>query len=231
MLKQERTWMKRCNVNNNMKRLIDILMSSAALLVLFPLLVPVAVILRFSGENQVFYSQERVGYNGRIFGLLKFATMLKDSPHMGTGDITVKNDSRVLPFGRILRKTKINELPQLINVIIGDMSIIGPRPLTPGNFDYYSDETKRTIAKMSPGLSGVGSILFRDEESLMADITIPHDEFYQRYIAPYKGQLEMWYYQNQSMVLDMKLIALTMIVVLYPHINVKKYLKNIPTRS
>ena len=103
-----------------MQRFFDILFSGFALLVLSPLLVPVMSILKLTGEGYIFYVHPRIGRDGKIFKLLKFATMLKDSPNLGTGDITINNDPRVLPFGRILRKTKINELPQLINIFIGD---------------------------------------------------------------------------------------------------------------
>ena len=94
-----------------MQRLLDVLLSGLALLVLSPLLVPVAIALRLTGEGEVFFIQQRVGRGGRPFGLYKFATMLKDSPNLGTGTVTVKGDPRVLPLGRLLRKTKINELP------------------------------------------------------------------------------------------------------------------------
>ena len=113
-----------------MIRFFDIIFSSLALIIFLPIFTLVAVLLRFTGEGEVFYVQQRIGFNGREFGLLKFATMLKDSPNMLGGDITIKNDPRVLPIGRFLRLTKINELPQLINVISGSMSLIGPRPLT-----------------------------------------------------------------------------------------------------
>ncbi len=213
-----------------LKRMMDICLAGIALLILSPLLVPVAIILKLTGEHYIFYKQERIGIGGKSFGLLKFATMLVDSPNLATGDITVQNDSRVLPCGRILRKTKINELPQIINVLKGDMGIIGPRPLTPKNFNYYSDEAKEIIGKMRPGLSGASSILFRDEESLMADIDIPHHEFYEKYISPYKGDLEIWYYKNQSLWLDVKLIALTVLAVLNSGFDVHKYLKGLPER-
>ena len=103
---------------------------------------------------------------------LEFATMLKDSPNIGTGTITVQNDPRVLPIGKFLRKTKINELPQLINVFTGEMSLIGPRPLTSENFSMYPKEAQNTIKKMRPGLSRVGSIIFRNEETLIKIPTI-----------------------------------------------------------
>ena len=202
-----------------MKRLIDIVLSSIALLVLSPLLFPIAVILKLTGEHYIFYKQERVGFKGKSFGLLKFATMLKDSPNLGTGDITLQNDPRVLPFGRFLRKIKINELPQIINVIKGDMSIIGPRPLTQKNFDYYPDKIREVIGNIRPGLSGVGSIIFRDEETKMANSDMPCYEFYKQHIAPYKGELEIWYQHNRCLWVDMMLVFLTVWVIVFPKSN------------
>ena len=110
-----------------MKRTLDVVLSFLALVVLAPFLLPVVVILRFTGEGEVFYIQERAGRGGNSFGLYKFATMLKNSPNIGAGEITVREDPRVLPFGQFLRKTKLNELPQLWNIFIGDMSVVGPR--------------------------------------------------------------------------------------------------------
>ena len=144
-----------------MERFLDILFSGLALLALSPLLVPIVIILKFSGEGEVFFFQERIGKDGKLFKLYKFATMLKDSPNLGTGTVTMRDDPRVLPVGKFLRKTKINELPQLLNIFLGDMSVIGPRPLTAQTFGSYSDNTKAVISQVRPGLSGVGSIIFR----------------------------------------------------------------------
>ena len=152
-----------------MIRILDIIFSLLALLFLCPVLLPIALVLRLTGEGEIFFVQERVGSNERPFGLIKFATMLKDSPQTGTGSITVRNDPRVLPVGRILRKTKINELPQLLNVLAGDMSVIGPRPLTKNHFNHYPPNLRKLIGSVRPGLSGVGSIVFRDEERLLSD--------------------------------------------------------------
>lgn len=211
-----------------MKRLLDILLSFIALLLLSPLLVPIMIILKLTGEHYIFYTHQRIGRGGKPFGLLKFATMLKASPNMGTGDITIRNDPRVLPFGRILRKTKINELPQIINVLKGDMSIIGPRPVTPNHCNFYSGEIKEIIGRMRPGLSGVGSIVFRDEETLVSVSGMPSQEFYKQHISPYKGKLEAWYYEHKSFFLDLKLIALTVLVIFRPGLDVHKYLKGLP---
>jgi lipopolysaccharide/colanic/teichoic acid biosynthesis glycosyltransferase len=200
------------------QRFFDILFSSAALIVLSPLLVPVVIILKFTGEGEIFYTQQRVGKDGKPFGLLKFATMLKDSPNMGTGTITVKDDPRVLPFGKFLRKTKINELPQLLNILKGDMSIIGPRPQDKRCFVVFHNEDKENIKKVRPGLSGVGSIIFRDEESLLdgqKDLKAKED-FYDNVISPYKGKVESWYVKHQNIGLYFKLIWLTVVAVLKP---------------
>ncbi len=199
-----------------MKRFFDILLSGFAVLCLSPLLIPVIIILKFTGEHYIFYVQERVGKGGKSFGLLKFATMLKNSPNMGTGDITTKADPRVLPFGRILRKTKINELPQLFNILLGDMSIIGPRPLTRRNYDYYAPEVKKGIEQLTPGLSGIGSVIFRDEESIMARSGMDYTECYKTMVAPYKGALELWYLEHKNLRVDFMIIFLTAWVIVFP---------------
>ena len=196
-----------------MTRIFDIVLSLAALIILSPLLLPIALILKFTGEGEVFYVQERIGSNERPFGLFKFATMLKNSPHIGTGTITVRDDPRVLPVGRILRKTKINELPQLLNVLVGDMSVIGPRPLTQDHFVHYAPELRKTIGSIRPGLSGVGSIVFRDEERLLSDKEDPAD-YYRSEIAPYKALLEVWFVENHDIWLYLKCIFLTIWVVI-----------------
>ena len=196
-----------------MIRTFDLILSLIALVILCPLLLPVAFILRFTGEGEVFYVQERIGSHERPFGLFKFATMLKNSPHIGTGTITVRNDPRVLPVGRILRKAKVNELPQLLNVLIGDMSVIGPRPLTQNHFGHYLPELRKTIASVRPGLSGVGSIVFRDEERLLSDKEDPKD-YYRTEIAPYKALLEAWFVENRGIWLYLKCIFVTIWVVI-----------------
>lgn len=202
-----------------MIRIFDIVLSLAALIILCPLLLPIALILRFTGEGEVFYIQERIGANEQPFGLFKFATMLKNSPQIGTGTITVRNDPRVLPVGRILRKTKINELPQLLNVLIGDMSVIGPRPLTQNHFLHYAPELGKTIGSVRPGLSGVGSIVFRDEERLLSDKEDPQN-YYRTEIAPYKALLEVWFVENRGIWLYVKCIVLTIWVVINSTSNV-----------
>lgn len=198
-----------------MQRFLDIVLSGLALLVLSPLLLPVVVILRLTGEGEVFFRQDRIGLHGKPFGLLKFATMLKNSPNVGTGTVTVKDDPRVLPFGRFLRKTKLNELPQLLNIFIGDMSIIGPRPQTQRCFDAFPAASQAEIVKVRPGLSGIGSIVFRDEEELMHASAEP-ERFYDDVIMPYKGKLEEWYVAHRGLRLYLLSIFVTAWVVVFP---------------
>jgi len=211
-----------------MIRFFDIFFSGLALVVLSPILIPVAVILRLTGEGEIFYKQDRIGKDKKTFGLIKFATMLKESPNIGSGDITVQNDPRVLPVGRVLRKTKINELPQLINILKGDMSLVGPRPMTKRNFEFYSEDAQEKISKVKPGLTGVGSIVFRNEEKYLQDKDDPV-EFYKKAIAPYKAELEMWYLDHQSLFMYFKLIILTAWIVIFSDSKLpEKWLKDIP---
>ena len=162
-----------------------------------------------------FFLQERIGKDGKLFKLYKFATMLKDSPNIGTGTITTKEDPRVLPVGKFLRKTKINELPQLLNIFFGHMSVIGPRPLTRETFESYSIDIKEIIKSVKPGLSGIGSIIFRDEEEIM-DGEMATINFYNNTIAPYKGSLEKWFVSNKSLYIYFVAIFVTIWAVINP---------------
>ena len=196
-------------------RFFDVALSGMALIVLSPFLIPVMFFLKFSGEGEVFFLQERVGKNRALFKLYKFVTMLKDSPSIGTGTVTMKNDPRVLPAGKFLRKTKINELPQLLNVFIGHMSLVGPRPQTPRCFDAFPDEAKNIIVQVKPGLSGIGPIVFRGEEDILDGYSGTLD-FYDNVIGPYKGEVEAWYIGKQGLITYFSLLLLTVWVVLFP---------------
>lgn len=198
-----------------MQRFFDILFAGAAILLLSPLLIPIVIVLRLTGEGEIFFLQQRIGLGGRRFNLFKFATMLKNSPNMGTGTVTVKSDPRILPVGRFLRSTKINEVPQLLNVLLGDMSLIGPRPLTQQTFGAYSPETQQVVTKVRPGLSGIGSVIFRDEEGILAGAN-GSVAFYNEVIAPYKGALERWYVAHHDLRTYFTLIFATLWVVLFP---------------
>ena len=211
-----------------MDRFFDILFSVIALLLLSPLLLPIVIILRLTGEGEVFFLQERIGKDGNKFNLFKFATMMKNSPNIGTGTVTVKDDPRVLPVGRFLRKTKINELPQLLNIFFGDMSVIGPRPLTTQTFSAYSESTQSLIQEVRPGLSGLGSVIFRGEEEILHGSTASVD-FYANVIAPYKGALEEWFVLNKSLYIYFVAIFVTAWVVLFPKTKIAwRVFKDLP---
>ena len=206
------------------KRFFDVILSIIAIAILTPLLLPVIVILRLTGEGYIFYKQERIGTNGELFKLLKFATMFKDSPNMDGGTITAKNDPRIFPFGKFLRKYKINELPQIINVLLGDMSIIGRRPTVKEHFEFIDNDVKYIISKSKPGLSGISSLVFRDEEEYFVyKIAEENRKFYQEKIAPFKGELELWYCDNQTVMTDLLLIIATIFSVLFPSIKIYNY--------
>lgn len=211
-----------------MQRFFDIIFSISALLILSPLLLPVIIVLKCSGEGEVFFLQKRVGKGLKPFNLIKFATMLKDSPNLGSGTVTLKSDPRVLPVGKFLRKTKINELPQLLNVLFGDMSIVGPRPQTVRCFDVFPENLKETITKIRPGLSGLGPIVFRDEENILAE-NEESVEYYDQIIAPYKGRVEAWYVENQSLCSYFAIIFITVWVILFPSSSlVWQFFKGMP---
>ncbi len=215
-----------------MKRLFDVVASGIALVVFSPFGIVIGIILRLTGEGEVFYRQKRVGRNGREFGLLKFATMLKDSPNMGTRTITQREDPRVLPIGKLLRNTKINEVPQFWNVLVGDMSIVGPRPLTRETHEYIPESNLREVEHLQPGLTGIGSIIFRDEETLIHNSDKDPHDFYRLEIAPFKGELEMWYMRQRSFAFDMKIIAVTAWVVVFPASRVvNRFFPNLPKHA
>lgn len=185
------------------------------MLLLSILMLPIIFILKFTGEGEIFFFQERVGKDKKIFKLIKFATMVKNSPNIGTGTVTMKNDPRILPIGRFLRKTKINELPQLLNIFFGHMSFIGPRPQTPRCFEAFPESSQIIISQVKPGLSGIGPIIFRGEEDILEGFSGTLD-FYDNTIGPYKGKVEEWYKDKQNIPTYFTLIILTVWVVLFP---------------
>ena len=208
------------------------MLSLATLVVLSPFLIPIIIGLKLTGEGEILYFQKRIGYKRRYFDIWKFATMQKNSPNIGTGSITLRNDPRVTPMGDFLRKTKINELPQIINVLKGDLSIVGPRPLVDKTFNAYTENVQNIIYNNKPGITGIGSIVFRDEEKLISESKLEPHEFYQKVIAPYKGEIEIWYQNNFSFSTDFKIIFLTAWVILFPKSNLLySFFKDLPKRS
>ena len=179
-----------------MRRLIDIFFSFIAIIILFPLLLLTMLILRCSGEGEIFYVQKRIGYKGVQFGVLKFATMLKNSPNIGAGEITLKEDPRVLPIGRFLRKSKLNELPQLWNIFIGDMSLVGPRPCLPELAEKFDANGKKRN-NVKPGLTGLAQV--------NGNIFLSWQK---------RWEYDAYYVENKSLLLDFKILYLTLKVLI-----------------
>ena len=213
------------------KRFIDLLLACIALIILSPLLLILIIVLLFTGEHEVFYPQNRIGYLNVPFKIIKFATMVKNSPNLGTGSITLRNDPRVTKVGRFLRKTKLNELPQIINVVFGQMTIVGPRPQMMVDFIKFPKHIQDSLYNVKPGITGIGSIIFRDEEKWISNAEGDKHEFYKQHIAPHKGDLELWYQQNLSLYTDSMLIFLTAWVIIFPKSDlVYKIFKDLPEK-
>lgn len=196
------------------KRVLDVLLSGILMIVLPPLYLVVSVLLRGAGEGNVLFRQRRVGRSGAEFTLLKFTTMASGSAV--AGDITYGDDPRVLPVGRWLSALKIDELPQLWNTFIGEMSLVGPRPLTPRAFNCYSPRVQEIVKSMRPGVTGVGSLVFRNEDRILAQVPGDPKEYYDKVIIPLKGQLETWYFAHRSLHVDLLILACTLVAVPWP---------------
>jgi len=209
-------------------RFFDFFFSAIPIIILFPFMIPIIFVLKLTGEHYIFYKQERIGRYGKKFNLLKFATMLKNSPNLPGGLYTGINDPRLLPMGKFLRKTKINELPQLINIFIGQMSIVGYRPTVREHYEAYPDEAKQKLYNSKPGLTGIGSIVFRNEEEILQCFE-DKKSFHKNVITPYKAALECWYIDHKSITNYFKIIFITAIVVLKPNSYIwKKRFKDLP---
>tara|TARA_B110000008_G_C16785315_1_gene490414 strand:- start:188 stop:859 length:672 start_codon:yes stop_codon:yes gene_type:complete len=210
-----------------MQRFFDVSLSVLALFILSPLLFLVALCLRFSGEREIFYRQERIGYKSKKIKIFKFATMVKNSPNIGSGTLTMTNDPRVLPFGKVLRKTKINELPQLLNILFGDLGLVGPRPLVPEGESYYGEKNSAIVRSVRPGVTGIGSLVLRDEEAYYAHRIDAHD-FYKNIISPYKFTLEEWYIERRTFFLDLKILILTAMAIAWPDFSPWRFFQDLP---
>ena len=214
------------------KRIIDIILSGVAIILLSPILLLIIITLKLTGEGEIFYLQERVGYKTKSFMIYKFATMVKNSPNIGSGDVTLRDDPRVTKVGKFLRESKMNELPQLFNIFIGDISVIGPRPLMRAGFNRYSMNFRNSVYNVKPGLTGIGSVVFRDEERILTESELTPHECYKEIILPYKGELEIWYQSNCSLFLDLQLTFITAWVIIFPTSKLyEKWFKDLPKRN
>lgn len=191
------------------KRAFDILCSFLGLTVLSPVLLVVSVLVAVTSPGGVFFRQERIGKDGKPFRIFKFRSMRKDNAGL---KITTGNDSRITPVGRFLRKSKIDELPQLINVLVGDMSFVGPRPEVADYVNLYTPY-QRQVLQVRPGITGLASIRFRNENDLLTASDDPNRTYIEQ-IMPKKIELDLEYIPHASVFYDIKLIIQTFAVVI-----------------
>ena len=196
------------------KRLVDAALAGIGLAITSPVFLFCAVAIRFTSPGPIFFRQIRIGQLGTPFSILKFRSMIPSRTGL---TLTTAGDQRVTPLGKVLRKTKIDELPQLINVLFGDMSLVGPRPEVPEYADAYTP-LQRKVLEVRPGLTGVASLRLVNEEQILAGSPDP-EKFYQAELLPYKLALELPYCEDVRFWTDMKLIALTVARLLSPRLG------------
>lgn len=194
-------------LNRMMMRLIDVLAAAAGLLILSPLLLALALWVKLSSPGPIFYRARRVGRGGQLFHLYKFRTMVADADRQGPG-ITTAGDSRITPVGRFLRRTKLDELPQLLNVLKGEMSLVGPRPEDPRYVALYNAEQQRVL-QVRPGITSPASLQYRNESELLRGRD--WETVYTQEILPHKLALELDYLQKRSVWRDLGLIGQTVL--------------------
>lgn len=194
------------------KRLFDLALTLPGLLLLSPVLLLISLWIKLDGRGSVLFRQQRVGMHEKLFDVLKFRTMVIDAEKQGL-KITVGRDPRITRSGHILRKFKLDELPQLINVLKGDMSLVGPRPEVPEYVAYYSDQMKRKIFSVPPGITDLASIEFKDENALLAGAENPK-QVYIETILPQKLALSEKYIEQRGVLMDMRLIFRTLLAII-----------------
>lgn len=192
-----------------MRRIIDFCAASVGLIVLSPLFLVVALWIKLDTPGPVFYQAQRIGRNGTPFGLYKFRSMVVNADKVGPG-ITVADDQRVTTSGRMLRKYKIDELPQLINVFKGNMSLVGPRPEAPQYVALY-DQRQRDVLAVRPGITSPASLQYRDEESLLQ--SEKWEDVYVGQIMPHKIDIELQYLQQRTLASDIRLVLQTLLAL------------------
>jgi lipopolysaccharide/colanic/teichoic acid biosynthesis glycosyltransferase len=189
------------------KRILDLALAVPGLAVLSPLLLVVALLIKLDSRGPALFRQTRVGKRGRQFQILKFRTMVVDAEQRG-GQLTTAGDSRITRCGRALRKFKLDELPQLINVVKGEMSMVGPRPEVPRYVNMYTDE-QRKVLDLTPGITDPASIRYRDESAILAGLANP-EEVYISTIMPEKIRLNLDYAASATTFGDLRIILRTL---------------------
>ena len=193
------------------KRIFDIFLSSLAILVVIPFFLIIAIAIIFDSKGGVFYLQERVGYKLKKFKIIKFRTMYI-SEEKNKNLLTIKNDSRITKVGSFLRRFKIDEFPQLVNVLKGDMSFVGPRPEVSKYVNFYPQKSIELIFKVKPGITDMASIKFRNESQMLLDSNDP-ESYYKNYILPEKIKYYEKYAESNSIFLDILIILKTLLKI------------------
>ena len=196
------------------KRAFDILVAGIALILLAPALAVIAVAIRLESPGPSLYRQHRVGRDSKLFAMLKFRTMPSDADVPNPG-LARPDDPRVLRVGRFLRDSKLNELPQLINVLRGDMSIVGPRPEMPMFVAMYNERDRKAILAVRPGITDPASLRYRNEGELLAAESDPHGVYVSR-IMPRKLAISRHYVRRQSLIRDAMIVLLTVSAIVRP---------------
>ena len=199
------------------KRFCDIIFALMGLLVTSPIVLIVIVLKKLAGEQEIFYIKGRVGKGGRLFPFIKLSSMKPAKKGEKTSSLTLSNDSRITPLGHFIRKTKIDEFPQFVNIIRGELSFVGPRALMPKIHKDYTKGVKTELSKIRPGVTGLATVVFRNEAQLLADSDYTDEhQFYKEVIGPAKGAIEMIYTQNQSFILDLTILIVTVWQIFRP---------------
>lgn len=206
------------------RRLIDIIASFIGLMFLSPFILIISVLIKHDSDGPVFYRGPRIGMNGRKFRILKFRTMYEQQASYAGPRVTGLDDNRITPFGRWLRDTKMNELPQLWNVLVGDMSLVGPRPEDPDIAAEWPEKIRQELLSVRPGVTSPASIIYREEEKLLSSTNLMED--YLRKILPSKLRLDVLYIRRRNILNDLDVIFLTLVALL-PLLRKKSIPENI----
>ena len=193
------------------KRIFDIIISVFAIFVLSPLFLLISIIIKLTSKGPIFFIQDRIGLKGRVFKIIKFRTMIND--HNSLNVVSIKNDSRITVVGKILRKYKLDEIPELINVLFGSMSLVGPRPDVPGYVDLLKGENRK-ILTLKPGITGPASLKYFNEEEILSSKINPKD-YNDKIIFSDKVKINLDYYYKNNIWIDIKIIFATILKFFY----------------
>lgn len=194
-----------------LKRCFDVISSLVGLILISPVFLIVPLLIKLDSKGPIFLKQRRIGKDGKQFIIYKFRSMVQDADKIGS-QITAGNDSRITRVGKILRRYEIDELPTLINVLKGDMSIVGPRPEVPEYLKHFDNLKYREVLSVRPGITDLGTMAFRDEAKYLNDQN--HEEIYEKQILPQKLDLYLEYVHNNNFCFDLKIILETIVLIL-----------------